>query len=568
MEVLIDDDTRDILYKLNEKGSAYIVGGYVRDTLLGIKSSDIDIVTNLDKIDIMEALRGYNPVLSNEKYQIITIKLKDKKYEIARLREDIGISDGRNPQYIKFIDDINKDSVRRDFTINAFYYNKELIDTQNGSYDLENRLIRSIGDASIRFSEDRLRILRAFRFMSHLGFELEENTMLVIKNMAKDTSLFSSFSKERLISEFNKILLGRYAYKAIEAMFNLNVLRHFIDIFNKNTFDNILFLEICNKYKKMQESYREIDIDMSYALIFSFSGKKNIHTERLYENDSIEQYEKFRTKFTLNVSKKSIVKNLIYYHNLVNKKPSLIMLKRMLLDLVNNQNVCKLFNLIMILFDLNIKDIQKLLYNIQILYMAQEPVFLSSLDLDNVDLFNLGIEGKKILGIKMDVFSKVLNGDLPNSKFELLSYITKKHLNNAQLKYEKSAGAIVYKKINEKYMFLIIRGSNGGSFGFAKGHMESDECEEQTAIRETKEETNIDIAIRNSKAFRRTLKYVIYPNIYKEVTLFMAEALSADIKIDEHELSKAQWLTYKQAKEALTFLGQRNILKEAMIYLY
>ena len=244
------------------------------------------------------------------------------------------------------------------------------------------------------------------------------------------------------------------------------------------------------------------------------------------------------------------------------------MLKRMLLDLVNNQNVCKLFNLIMILFDLNIKDIQKLLYNIQILYMAQEPVFLSSLDLDNVDLFNLGIEGKKILGIKMDVFSKVLNGDLPNSKFELLSYITKKYLNNAQLKYEKSAGAIVYKKINGKYMFLIIRGSNGGSFGFAKGHMESDECEEQTAIRETKEETNIDIAIRNSKAFRRTLKYVIYPDIYKEVTLFMAEALSADIKIDEHELSKAQWLTYKQAKEALTFLGQRNILKEAMIYLY
>ena len=76
MEVLIDDDTRDILYKLNEKGSAYIVGGYVRDKLLGIKSSDIDIVTNLDKIDIMEVLRGYNPVLSNEKYQIITIKLK------------------------------------------------------------------------------------------------------------------------------------------------------------------------------------------------------------------------------------------------------------------------------------------------------------------------------------------------------------------------------------------------------------------------------------------------------------------------------------------------------------
>ncbi|MDK9582042.1 hypothetical protein QQA44_04240 [Sneathia vaginalis] len=195
MEVLIDDDTRDILYKLNEKGSAYIVGGYVRDTLLGIKSSDIDIVTNLDKIDIMEALREYNPVLSNEKYQIITIKLKDKKYEIARLREDIGISDGRNPQYIKFIDDINKDSIRRDFTINAFYYNKELIDTQNGSYDLENRLIRSIGDASIRFSEDRLRILRAFRFMSHLGFELEENTMLVIKTWQRIQVFFLHFQR-------------------------------------------------------------------------------------------------------------------------------------------------------------------------------------------------------------------------------------------------------------------------------------------------------------------------------------------------------------------------------------
>lgn len=119
----------------------------------------------------------------------------------------------------------------------------------------------------------------------------------------------------------------------------------------------------------------------------------------------------------------------------------------MLLDLVNNKNVCKLFNLIVILFDYDIVHIHKLLYNIQILYMAEEPVFLSSVELDGVDLYNLGFDSKKILEIRLDVFNSILKGEIPNSKYEIITYVLKKYLPNKKIFYEKSSGAVVYRKI-------------------------------------------------------------------------------------------------------------------------
>lgn len=567
MELVLDDTTKNILDRLNEYGKAYIVGGYIRDSLLGTYTKDIDIATNLPNEEILQILKEYNPTVFNEKYHVIIIKSNDKKYEIARLREDIGILDGRNPKYVNFVDDIEKDIKRRDFTINSFYYNTKLIDKMNGIEDLNKGIIRSIGDPVERLAEDRIRILRAFRFMAKLGFSFDNDLEIEIARLAKNKMLFSNFSSERLILEFNKILLSKYADKALYKMFELDILKHFIKRFSNKTFNHEVFKLICMKYKILIQSYKILDLEMIYSCLFAFSGKSNIDVGRFYENDSVEYYEEFRIKFLNNFPKISMVKNLIYYHNIVNKRPTFIMLKRMLLDMVNNKNVCKLFNLIMILFDYDIVHIQKLLNNIQILYMAEEPVFLSSVDLEGVDLYNLGFNSKNILEIRLDVFNSILKGEIPNSKYDLINYVLKKYANNRKLTYEKSSGAIVYRKINGKYEFLIIRASTKGSFGFPKGHIEKNETEIQAAIRETKEETNIDIAISDTN-FKKTLKYIINGEVFKEVSVFLAEAKNYDIKIDENELSTANWLSYKEAMNTLTYVAQRKVLRKAMLYLY
>lgn len=566
MELVLDNTTREIFNKLKSHGKVYIVGGYIRDTLLGEYTKDIDLATNLSVDIVLDVLKEYNPIVANEKYHIVSIRVNDKKYEIARLREDIGILDGRNPKYINFVDDIKDDVKRRDFTINSFYYDDKIIDQMQSMKDLNMGIIRTIGDASERLQEDRIRILRAFRFMAKLNFSLDQKLEYEIMQMAKDKALFSNFSFERLILEFNKILLSKYADVALKKMFELDILKHFITQFSNKTFNNEVFELICKKYKKMIQSYKILDLDMIYACLFSFSGKPNLEIERFYENDSVSYYEEFRKKF-LNTQKSNMVKQYIYYHNIVNKKPTLIMLKRMLLDLINNKNVCKLFNLIVILFDYNIAHIHKLLYNIQILYMAEEPVFLSSVELDGVDLYNLGFDSKKILEIRLDIFNSILKGEIPNSKYEIITYVLKKYTENKKLIYEKSSGAVVYRKINDKYEFLIIRASGEGSFGFPKGHIERNETEIETAIRETKEETNIDIEVISCE-FRKTLKYVIQGEVFKEVSVYLACAKNYDIQIDEQELSSAKWLSYKEALKVLTFSGQRNILRQAMLYLY
>lgn len=566
MELVLDNTTSDIFNKLKMHGKVYIVGGYIRDTLLGEYTKDIDIATNLSKDSVLEILKEYNPIVANEKYHIVSLKVNDKKYEIARLREDIGVLDGRNPKYINFVDDIKDDVKRRDFTINAFYYDEKIIDLTQSMKDLNRGIIRTIGKSSDRLYEDRIRILRAFRFMAKLNFSFDSDLEKTISQMSKDKNLFSIFSYERLILEFNKILLSKYADVALKKMFELDILKYFISPFSNKTFNHEVFELICRKYKKLIQSYKIIDLEMIYACLFSFSGKPSIETERFYENDSVAYYEEFRKKF-LNTQKVNTVKHYIYYHNIVNKRPTLIMLKRMLLDLVNNKNVCKLFNLIVILFDYDIVHIHKLLYNIQILYMAEEPVFLSSVELDGVDLYNLGFDSKKILEIRLDVFNSILKGEIPNSKYEIITYVLKKYLPNKKIFYEKSSGAVVYRKNNGKYEFLIIRASGEGSFGFPKGHVEKNETEIEAAIRETKEETNIDIEIVSNE-FRKTLKYVIQGEIFKEVSVYLAYAKNHDIQVDEFELSSAKWLSYKEALKVLTFSAQRNILKQAMLYLY
>lgn len=569
MQLNIDNTTKEIFDKLALENKTYIVGGYIRDSLLGIESKDVDIATSLDINTVLNVLKEYKPSITNEKYQIVCVRIDDRKYEIARLREESGILDGRNPKNFNFTNDIYIDLKRRDFTINAFAYDgKNIIDEYNSTIDLNNRLIKVIGNSYERLLEDRIRILRAFRFMARLDFNFDKDLEKSIIKLSQDKKLFLKISKERLILEFNQILLSPFAYKALLKMFELGILKYFIQEFDNRIYKKEIFELICSRYKNLTKKNKKISLELAYATIFSFSAKKSLSFEKLYENDSIVIFEKFIKKFSTKNTEYFNVKSLIYYHSILFKNPSLIMLKRMLLDLVNNKNVAKLINLMSLLYPENTREIKHIYYNIQGLYMADEPVFLSDIDIQTVDLFNLNLTNKNYTEIKLSVFADVLKGKVANEKYDILNSILNKYKIKKSLKFEKSAGAVVFRNNNGRYEFLIIQGINEGSYGFPKGHIEIGEKDHEAAIREVKEETNIVVAIIDKDKFRESLKYIIAPNIYKEVELFLAVAKNHDIVLDDKEIKSAKWYSYNEARSILTFSQQRKILKKAMLYIY
>lgn len=573
MEIKIDKPVLDILNILKNYGKVYIIGGYIRDKLLGEDTYDVDVAVNIPQNQLLEILKEFDPSVYNSKYEILRLKYQGFRFEIARFREESGVFDGRNPVSFNFVDDIEKDIYRRDYTINALVYDgKNIIDYNNQSKrDLKDRIIRAIGDTKTRLIEDKVRILRAFRFVAKLGFDLDYSLEKEIAKLSKNNNIFYNFSKERMISEFNKIIFYKYSHKALLKMYDLNILKFFIPEYDNTKFDRNIFLRICTMYHCMIDKYKVFDYELAYSLIFAFSAKKkNDAITKGYEVDSMHIYDDFTKRFLIKNKKTHTINNLIYYHNIIYKNPSLIMLKRMLLDLVNNKGVCRLINLTKIMYQLEFESesINTILYNIQRLYMAKEPVFLSDLELLNVDLYNLGLDNKKFLTMKMEAFKDVLDGKISNSKDAIIKSIFSKYDIDINLEEEKCAGAIVYRKKDNNYQFLIIKGANEGSWGFPKGHIEDDENEVQTAVREVKEETNIDINIINSKGFRYCIKYIIKPNIYKEVDLFLAKSYSDNIQIDKKELDEAHWMNFEEAVKKLTFSYQREILRKAMLYIY
>ncbi len=187
---------------------AYIVGGCVRDSLLSRVPNDWDICTSAKPDELISLLHhsGINVILTGLKHGTITAILDKMPYEITTFRIDGHYSDNRRPDQVTFTDDIVQDLSRRDFTINAMAYNPhtDLVDPFDGQSDIQRRLIKCVGNPEVRFHEDALRILRAFRFSAQLGFTVEENTLLTAKSNA---NLLKNISAERIRDELCKIVV-------------------------------------------------------------------------------------------------------------------------------------------------------------------------------------------------------------------------------------------------------------------------------------------------------------------------------------------------------------------------
>ncbi len=194
--------------KLEKSGfRAFVVGGPVRDLLLGTLPFDWDIATSALPEEVMEVFSEHRVIPTGLKHGTVTLVCDDGMIEITTFRTEGAYLDNRHPQNVTFSDKIEEDLKRRDFTINALAYNPEcgVLDFFGGRADLEEKILRCVGNADKRFSEDALRIMRALRFSAVLGFEIEEDTSRAIFSCKK---LLKNISSERIAIELSKLIMA------------------------------------------------------------------------------------------------------------------------------------------------------------------------------------------------------------------------------------------------------------------------------------------------------------------------------------------------------------------------
>ncbi len=198
----------DAIKKIEHSGfEAYVVGGCVRDTLLGKIPVDWDLTTSAEPCEIKQIFSESKIIDIGSKYGTIIVLLNGHKLEITTFRTESEYGDNRHPKTISFTKSLEEDLKRRDFTINALAYNpsKGLIDLFDGIGDLKKRIIRCVGDAKTRFTEDALRIMRALRFSATLGFTLEPETIAAAFSCRR---LLINISNERIVTELNRMMLA------------------------------------------------------------------------------------------------------------------------------------------------------------------------------------------------------------------------------------------------------------------------------------------------------------------------------------------------------------------------
>ena len=213
--IFIPNEVKTALSMIKNCGhEAYIIGGCVRDSLLGSEPKDYDITTSAEPHEIERIFSAFRVIETGIQHGTVTVLINKMPLEITTYRIDSEYSDCRRPDSVTFTKNLIEDTARRDFTMNAIACDENgvIVDHHGGCEDISRKLIRCVGDPDKRFSEDALRILRAVRFSSVLGFEIEEQTKAAI---FRKKELLKNISRERISSEFTKLLCGDCARRVI-----------------------------------------------------------------------------------------------------------------------------------------------------------------------------------------------------------------------------------------------------------------------------------------------------------------------------------------------------------------
>ena len=215
MTLNIPSKAKTIITLLENAGfEAFCVGGAVRDSIMGLNPTDWDITTSASPEDTVMVFKDYKTVDTGLKHGTLTVVIDKTPFEVTTYRVDGDYNDNRHPENVHFTKKLSDDLSRRDFTVNALAYNDKtgLVDLYGGQEDIYNSIIKTVGNPSARFQEDGLRIMRALRFASVLGFTIESETAKAIHD---NKDLLKNISAERLAVELSKLVCGKNAFNIL-----------------------------------------------------------------------------------------------------------------------------------------------------------------------------------------------------------------------------------------------------------------------------------------------------------------------------------------------------------------
>ncbi|MGL4772878.1 MAG: CCA tRNA nucleotidyltransferase [Clostridium sp.] len=439
MNFNIPNDVNFIINTLSSNGyEGFMVGGCIRDLLLNKTPHDYDIATSAPPEDTLKLFDKTIP--TGLKHGTITILINNTPYEVTTYRTEGEYKDNRRPEEVIFVSNIKEDLSRRDFTINAFAYNETdgLIDYFNGFEDLNNQLIRCVGDSDKRFKEDALRMMRAIRFSSQLDFDIEENTLKAIKS---NSNLITNISNERIRDELCKILLSKNPRKGFLLLKDTGLLTlilpelqqcigikqytpyHFEDVFN-----HILsVLDNCLDYNNLNLRISALlhDIGKPYCFTIDENGMGHFYNHQVVGADISKQ---ILTRLKFDNKTIDEVSLLVKEHMSVMENPKDSAIKR----LINRVGVDNIFAL----YTLQRADINSLLNPENVIYKIdfienrtteilneKLPLSIKDLNINGKDLIStLEISpGKKVGYILNCLLELVLENPSLNSKEQLVN---------------------------------------------------------------------------------------------------------------------------------------------------
>lgn len=374
-----------ILKELNKNGyEGYIVGGCVRDYLMGTEPHDYDITTSALPEEVKSIFS--HTVDTGIQHGTVTVVIDKIGYEITTYRIDGEYKDNRHPEEVIFTDKLSGDLSRRDFTVNAIAYNplNGYVDLFNGRDDINKKIIRGVGVPAKRFQEDALRMMRAVRFSAQLDFSIEENTLKALKDNA---DLIENISIERIREEFFKLLLSNHNER-LDILLNSGMTEYFLPEILNRKYD----------YSKINGLSKDIVVRLSYVLSHIDSKNVNKIMKRLKTDNktgaavtNIVKYVDY--KITDDYSMRKLI-NLTGDNTL-----SLIEV----MGAINNYNMTNEINM----------------YN----RVKNDCCTLKSLDLTGNDLMNIGIKGKEIGEVLNKALDLVMKEPDKNNREVLLNII-------------------------------------------------------------------------------------------------------------------------------------------------
>lgn len=441
LQIYYPENVKYILTALENHGfEAYVVGGCVRDSLLGINVNDWDITTSAEPAETIECFNMHKLILTGIKHGTVGVIISGTVYEITSFRHDGEYLDNRHPQNVTFTKSLAEDLKRRDFTINALAYSHKsgLIDLFGGRDDLSQRIIKCVGEPEKRFTEDALRIIRALRFSASLGFKIESDTA---DAMLRNKRLLCNVSVERIASEFNKILCSDTPSKTIQKYkeiffvfipelsemlgFEQHTPHHDKDVWQHT------LCALDNVQNSLVERLAMLFHDISKPLMLKIDadGVGHFHGHALL-SESISRNILRRMHYPNSVI--NDVADIIRYHESL-RKIDAVGLKK-IINLIGVSNTDKLL-------DVNLADIlaqssyqheeklndcaQKRKIFTQII-QNNECTSLKQLKLNGENLINIGItDGKTIGHILTELLNAVIEGKVENNKEKLFDFVSK-----------------------------------------------------------------------------------------------------------------------------------------------